>query len=99
MHRGCRGGIRCSHRGGYAFAKYVIHPSIDCVEGLGIFHIQCVILCSHIRQTSPDSCNIFPNLCELTRLDIVDGSFEGHTPSDFLTELQNGLSILCGGLQ
>jgi hypothetical protein len=99
VHRGCRGVVSWSRRGGYALTKDVIHPSIDSIEGLGIFHIQCVMLCCHIRQTSPDSRNILPNLCELTRLDIVDNSFDGHTPSDFLTELQNGLSILRGGLQ
>jgi len=76
----------------------VIHPNIDGIEGLGIFFSEVGIPGCHIIQTIRDSRNILPNLLELTQLNIVDSSFDGDTPSDFLTELQNGLIILRGGL-
>jgi hypothetical protein len=95
----CRGVVRWSRRGRYALAKDVIHPNIDGVEGLRIFVIEGGILGCHVGQISFDSRNILPNLRELTCLDIIDSSFDGHTFSEFLTELQNSVSILRGGLQ
>jgi hypothetical protein len=85
-HHGCRchGVVRGSRRGGYTLANDVIHPDIDGIEGLGIFFIEIGIPGCHIIQIIRDSRNILPNLRELTRLNIVDSSFDGHTPSDFL---------------